>query len=102
MPEAVIRIAVATVDGVNLSQHFGQSKGFLIFMVEGKKIIGSEMRFSTDTPHDGGICNHGDQPPSPKPAPHGILELLHDCGIVLCGGMGAGAAQTLLATASSQ
>ena len=54
------RIAVATTDGVSLSQHFGQSKGFVVFEVDGTKIISSEVRTNQDTPHNEGICNHGD------------------------------------------
>jgi predicted Fe-Mo cluster-binding NifX family protein len=94
---SVTRIAVATIDGVSLSQHFGQSKGFVVFEVDGTKIISSEVRTNQDTPHKEGICNHGDhQTPGASGHP-GILGLLKDCTVVLCGGMGAGAAQSLLA-----
>lgn len=91
-----MRIAVATTDGVSLSQHFGQSKGFVVFEVEGSSVVSRELRTSCDTPHNQGICNHeGENQPT-----HGhasALDLLADCGVVLCGGMGAGAAQSMMA-----
>ncbi len=92
-----MKIAVATTDGISLSQHFGQSKGFVVFEVEGTKIVSSEVRNNQDTPHNEGICNHGDQQHQGAHGHQGILSLLQDCSVVLCGGMGAGAAQSLVA-----
>ena len=92
-----MKIAVATTDGVSLSQHFGQSKGFVVFEVDGTKIVSSEVRTNQDTPHNEGICNHGGQQHQGAHGHQGILGLLRDCSVVLCGGMGAGASQSLQA-----
>jgi len=35
-----MKIAVATIDGISLSQHFGQSKGFVVFDTEGTAVRG--------------------------------------------------------------
>jgi predicted Fe-Mo cluster-binding NifX family protein len=92
-----VKIAVATIDGVSLSQHFGQSKGFVVFEVDGLTVKNRELRTNDDTPHNQGICNHGDPKQQGIQGHASILDLLSDCGVVLCGGMGAGAAQSMVA-----
>lgn len=91
-----MKIAVATTDGVSLSQHFGQSKGFVVFEVDGVTVQNRELRTNDNTPHNEGICNHGGQQQGAQ-GHSGILGLLSDCTVVLCGGMGAGAAQSMTA-----
>lgn len=95
-----MKIAVATADGVSISQHFGQSTGFIVFEVEGKGVKHRESRTNEQTPHAQGICQHGhDQPQGQHgQGAHnhaGILTMIGDCEVVLCGGMGGGAAQAL-------
>lgn len=92
-----MKIAVATIDGISLSQHFGQSKGFVVFDVEGSTVLSREFRANGDTPHNQGICNHEGQHQQGTKGRGGILDLLSDCGVVLCGGMGAGPAQFMTA-----
>lgn len=92
-----MKIAVATIDGVSLSQHFGQSKGFVVFEVKGLTVQSRELRTNSVTPHNQGICNHEGQNQQGTRGHASILDHLSDCGIVLCGGMGAGAAQSLMA-----
>jgi predicted Fe-Mo cluster-binding NifX family protein len=91
-----MKIAVATIDGVSLSQHFGRSAGFVVFELEGTTIKNRELRTNDRTPHAQGLCNHDGQHQHQGHSHAGILELLEDCEIVLCGGMGAGAAQALI------
>jgi predicted Fe-Mo cluster-binding NifX family protein len=88
-----MKIAVATVDGTSMSQHFGQSAGFIVFDVEGKTIQQRELRSNQQTPHDEGICQHG---AGGAHSHSGIGGLIGDCTMVLCGGMGGGAAQALM------
>ncbi|PSH03771.1 MAG: hypothetical protein CXZ00_10495 [Acidobacteria bacterium] len=78
-----MKIAVASGDGVSMSQHIGQSTGFIIFEVEGKEIKSSEWRAARQD----WLC------PCPPLSPAGIIS---DCKIVLCGGMGSGAAQSVI------
>jgi len=92
-----VKIAVATTDGVSLSQHFGQSRGFVVFEVDGVLVRSRELRTNDDTPHNQGICNHGGHNQQGTQGHASILDLLSDCGVVLCGGMGAGAAQSMVA-----
>ena len=92
-----MKVAVATIDGASVSQHFGQSKGFLVFEVQGHSIGTPEFRTNHHTPHAQGLCNHsGEHQHGHGSHSHAnILELLHDCKVVLCGGMGAGAVNAL-------
>ncbi len=92
-----MKIAVATIDGVSLSQHFGQSNGFVVFELDGLTVQSRELRTNDDTPHNQGICNHGEQSSQGTRGHAGLLDLLSDCSAVLCGGMGAGAAQAMMA-----
>ncbi len=87
--ERKMKIAVATVDGTSVSQHFGQSRGFLVFDVEGKQVKGSELRSGSSTPHDDGLCK------GQAGAQGGMAGMLAGCDVLLCGGMGAGAANAV-------
>ncbi len=93
-----MKIAVAVTDGSSVSQHFGRSAGFLVFEVQDKQIKSRELRSNHHTPHAQGLC-HGEQHQHGMGAHShghdGVVGLLHDCAVVLCGGMGAGAAQAL-------
>jgi predicted Fe-Mo cluster-binding NifX family protein len=94
-----MRIAVATTDGASVSQHFGHSTGFIVFETEGTQIKSRELRTNGNTPHAQGICRPDQTAPPPAgPGAHshtGVAGLLGDCEMVLCGGMGAGAAEAL-------
>ncbi len=81
-----MKVAVATVDGETVSQHFGQSTGFLVFEVEDKKIVSRKLQTPSDTPHNEGVC-HG----------HGasLVAMLGGCEVLICGGMGGGAAAAM-------
>lgn len=83
-----MKIAVATMDGSTVSQHFGQSRGFVVFEVKDGQVSGGELRTTEITPHEQGACheNRG-----------GIFDLLSDCSALVCGGMGGGVARTLAA-----
>ncbi len=95
-----MKIAVATIDGSQVSPHFGRSAGFVIFDVEGKSIKEKQLRSNQHTPHAQGLCHDGEHHEHGH-APHShsnVVGLLQDCEVVLCGGMGSGAAQALNAS----
>jgi predicted Fe-Mo cluster-binding NifX family protein len=81
-----MKIAVATVDGESVSQHFGQSTGFIVFEVEDQQVKSRILRTPADTPHNEGVC-HGEG--------GGVLGLLQGCNVLICGGMGGGAASAV-------
>jgi predicted Fe-Mo cluster-binding NifX family protein len=93
----MMKIAIATIDGVSQSQHFGQSRGFVVFDVDGTTVKNREFRTTSDTPHNQGVCHPGAESPQAAEGSVSIFDLLGDCGVMLCGGMGAGVAQALQA-----
>jgi predicted Fe-Mo cluster-binding NifX family protein len=94
-----MKVAVATIDGVSVSQHFGRSTGFVVFEVEGTTIAGRELKTNDRTPHAQGLCTgHHEDGAAHEHAGHshaGVVDLLAGCSVVLCGGMGGGAAYAL-------
>jgi predicted Fe-Mo cluster-binding NifX family protein len=84
-----MRIAIPTNDGTSVADHFGQSRAFLIFEVDGGGIKSSELR-----PHGG--CGH-DSHAAGGGSHAGITATLEGCDVVLCGGIGAGAIGALKA-----
>jgi predicted Fe-Mo cluster-binding NifX family protein len=54
-----MKIAVASTDGASISHHFGRSLYFLVYEIEGNKVINQEKRENTATAHAKGECNHG-------------------------------------------
>lgn len=98
-----MKVAVATDDGVNISQHFGRSAGFVVFDVADSKVEKAEFRTNRHSPHAQGLCDHGQFGHGHAQGEHGahghagLVGLLEGCEVVLCGGMGSGAAQALAA-----
>ncbi|MCU0961703.1 MAG: NifB/NifX family molybdenum-iron cluster-binding protein [Pirellulaceae bacterium] len=90
-----MKVAVASVDGVSISHHFGRSQCFIVFDVQGTEIGAPEVRPNTYTAHARGECDgaqgHHDQPHSHA----SIVAALQDCSAVLCYGMGWRAAEDL-------
>jgi len=76
------RIAIATTDGVSVCDHLSRSASFLVFEIEEGRIVSRTARTrGTDA-----CGNH-----------KSFVELLAGCRAVICGGIGAGAANALAA-----
>lgn len=84
-----MKIAVASMDGSSVSQHFGQSRSFIVFEMDGQQIKGRELRSGESTPHNDGVC-HGEASKQ-----GGMAGMLAGCDVLICGGMGAGAANAV-------
>ena len=86
-----MKIALPTLDGKTISDHFGRCKAFLVFSVEGSMISGHELRENAQgggEAHDCAETGHGHD--------HGAFaRLLSDCQAVIVRGMGAGAAKAM-------
>lgn len=94
-----MKIAVATTDGTQVSPHFGRSAGFVIYDLEGTVVKHRQLRANHHTPHAQGRCE-GNHEHAHGHSGHNhseIVQLLGDCEVVLCGGIGAGAANALQA-----
>ena len=85
-----MKIGIASDDQINITKHFGRTRGFVIAQIENGTVISKEYRTNTfsnhmqsqDHDHSG---THG---PAQGHSHSTILNALSDCDIVLAGGMG--------------
>ena len=99
-----MKIAAITDDGKTISQHFGRANHYLVLTIENGEIIDRELRPKLghgqfhDQPH---VQDQPGQHHGTDPASHNrhlqMTDAIADCEAVLCGGMGMGAYQSLLA-----
>jgi len=98
-----MKIAAITDDGQTISQHFGRAPYYLVATVENGAIVKRELRAKLGHAHFAGEPHEADQPGRP----HGfglaaqdrharMAEAIADCQALLCGGMGAGAYQSMV------
>jgi len=93
-----MKIAVASADGVSISQHFGRSACFIVFEVKDGKITSRDVRENTYTAFARGKCEDGTTQHHDQPHSHAeVVSALRECGVVLCRGMGQRAAAELKA-----
>jgi predicted Fe-Mo cluster-binding NifX family protein len=99
-----MKIAAITDDGKTISQHFGRAPYYLVVTIEGGQIVDHKLRDKL------GHAQFSNQPHEEEQAgqPHGMGAAAHDkhlrmsesiadCEAVLCGGMGMGAYQSMVA-----
>jgi predicted Fe-Mo cluster-binding NifX family protein len=98
-----MKIAAITDDGRTISQHFGRAPYYLVATVENGAIVNREMRDKLGHAHFADEPHEGDQPGQPHgfgPAAQNrhvqMAEAIADCQALLCGGMGAGAYQSMV------
>jgi len=80
----MFKIAIASDDEKTIAPHFGRTRGFVVFEVEGKEIKGREYRTNTFTGHARGLEGAGQELDRHAP----ILNALKDCKSVISHGMG--------------
>ena len=90
-----MKIAVPTNDGINISAHFGRCQEFLIFEAQNGQVRLIETRANAGCHGHGTGSSEG---ASGHPGHSGFVDALRDCETVLCGGIGAGAAEALKAS----
>ena len=99
-----MKIAAITDDGKTISQHFGRAPYYLVVTVEDGQIVERELRDKLGHAH---FANQPHEPELPG-QPHGMgstahnkhlqmAEAISDCEALLCGGMGMGAYQSMVA-----
>ncbi len=81
-----MKIAVASDDGKIVSSHFGRTRGFVIFEVEGKEIKSREYLPNTFTGHARGMHERGMH--HQYDTHSAIIEALKDIKVVISHGMG--------------
>jgi predicted Fe-Mo cluster-binding NifX family protein len=100
-----MKIAFVTDDGERISQHFGRAGKYLVIEVENGLEINRELRdkmghqhFSQeDSSHEHHGGPHGFDPAS-QSRHASMLSAIEDCDVVICGGMGQGAFQSITAS----
>ncbi|MCL5951922.1 MAG: NifB/NifX family molybdenum-iron cluster-binding protein [Chloroflexi bacterium] len=99
-----MKVAAITDDGRTISQHFGRAPYYLVVTVENGQVAGRELRGKLGHAH---FANDPHTEPLPG-QPHGLdpasqnrhlqmSEAIADCEALLCGGMGAGAYESMRA-----
>jgi predicted Fe-Mo cluster-binding NifX family protein len=97
-----MKIAAITEDGTTISQHFGRAPLYLVVTVEDGKIVNKEKRNKAGH-HTFAANQHPDIAPGER---HGydagsqvrhasMAETIADCQVLLAGGMGWGAYESL-------
>jgi predicted Fe-Mo cluster-binding NifX family protein len=79
-----MKIAIVSDDEKTIASHFGRTRGFVIFDIEGKEVKNQEYRLNTFTGHARGLENSDHNLDRHAP----ILEALKDCKVVISHGMG--------------
>jgi predicted Fe-Mo cluster-binding NifX family protein len=97
-----VKIAAVSEDEVNISQHFGRAPYYVVLTVEGNEIVDSETRpkaghhsFAAQehqnlAPGERHGCDAGSQPKHRR-----MAETIADCDVLIAGGMGQGAYESL-------
>lgn len=104
-----MKIAVVTDDQTTISRHFGRAQYYLVFTVEGGQVIRKELRDKLG--HDQFRQEHREQEHhehkhQDHERGHGygrhsqekhsrMMANIQDCQVLLCGGMGMGAYESL-------
>ena len=98
-----MKIAVASDDGVTVNQHFGRAPYYVVATVQDGKVTGKERRAKAghhtftgvrDEEHidDQGRHGYSERAASKHAA---MAEIIQDCQVVICGGMGWGAYESM-------
>jgi predicted Fe-Mo cluster-binding NifX family protein len=96
-----MKIAAIPEDGVTLSQHFGRAPYYVVLSIEGGKVVGKETK-----PKAGHHTFAATEPPLAPGERHGydagsqakhasMAQSIADCQVLLVGGMGWGAYESL-------
>ena len=96
-----MKIAFITDDGETISQHFGRASHYLVVKVAEGQVIEREMReklghkqYAQDSHEPNHISGSGMDSASHKK--HQQMSVaISDCDVIICGGMGRGAYQSM-------
>jgi predicted Fe-Mo cluster-binding NifX family protein len=96
-----MKIAVITDDGTNISRHFGRAPFYAVFTIEDDEIVKREVRDKVghhQFVHEEGLVDeqgrHGFGPGS-QDRHASMAQAIKDCDVLLCGGMGWGAYESM-------
>ena len=98
-----MKIAIITDDEKNISQHFGRAIYYAVLTIENGQIVQREMREKLSHKH---VANESHEHTSESDQWHGfdpasqslhgqMSQAITDCEALICGGMGAGAYESI-------
>ena len=97
-----MKIAVVSTDGATISQHFGRATLYVVYSVANGKVGGKETRSKIthhhSTKNDEHECGHDGRHgcDSGSQVKHAsMMETIADCNVLMAGGMGWGAYESL-------
>ncbi len=93
-----MKIAAVTDDGKTISMHFGQAQYYLVLTVENGQVVNREMRPKAGHGHGAGGHEHGaggHHGPEAENLHTRMASAIEDCEVVLAGGMGRPAYQSV-------
>jgi predicted Fe-Mo cluster-binding NifX family protein len=96
-----MKIAFITDDGETISQHFGRAHYYLVLELANGVILSREMRDKLGHTHfhqEGRDPNHGlgsGMDAAAHRKHRQMSEVISDCDVIICGGMGRGAYQSM-------
>ena len=97
-----MKIAFVSDNGENISAHFGRAPYYVVVEIEDKKEVSREKRdkmghthFQSSHSHE----EHSNEGHGFSPESHSkhisMMAAIEDCSVVVCGGMGRGAVQSI-------
>jgi predicted Fe-Mo cluster-binding NifX family protein len=96
-----MKIAFVSDNGQNVSQHFGRARYYVVVTVEDGRAVGREVRDKLGHMH---FSEHEEEHGSPHgygpeaQHRHGLMiDAVKDCEVLVAGGMGAGALESIRA-----
>ena len=98
-----MKIAIITDDERTISRHFGRARYYLVVMIEGGLILDRQRRGKlshthfANEPHDHQPGEQHGFSPIEQDRHAQMAEAINDCEVLICGGMGAGAYQSMQA-----
>lgn len=97
-----MKVAIITDDGQTISQHFGRAPYYLVVTVEEGVVVQREMRNKLGHNHfssqDQDVHAHNERhgfDPGSHDKHKSMAETIADCEAIICGGMGAGAYESM-------
>jgi predicted Fe-Mo cluster-binding NifX family protein len=97
-----MKIAAVTDDGKTISQHFGRASYYLVVTIEDGKIVNRELREKLGHVHFAGEPHDPEQSgqhhgygPASESRHARMAAAIADCQVLLCGGMGTGAYESM-------
>jgi len=98
-----MKIAVITDDEQTISRHFGRAPYYLVVTIEDGRIIDQQRRGKlshthfANEPHNHQLGERHGFDPVAQDRHAQMAEAINDCEVLICGGMGAGAYQSMQA-----